>query len=119
MKTIIKVVIALAVLTAAAQWGLAAWANYQFQDAVHEALIFAPNSTDQEITKEVLELASNEGLPVGAGDVTVRQAGRDLFVDVSYEQDVAFLPGIYSRTMTFKANASTRLLPGVRRSPIR
>ena len=36
MKTIIKIVLALAVLTAAAQAGMAAFANYQFQDDVHD-----------------------------------------------------------------------------------
>ena len=119
MKTIIKIVIALIFLTAAFQAGMAALTNYQFQDAVHEALIFAPNSTDQQITDTAVELAGNKGLPVTADDVTVRQVGPDLFVDISYEADVPLLPGVYSRPWKFNASASTRLMPGVRRSPLR
>lgn len=119
MKTIIKIALALAILTASTQAGLAAWTNYQFEDAVHEALIFAPNSTDEEIKDTVLELASNRGLPVGRDDVTVRQVGPDLFVDITYETEVRLLPGIYSRNFRFDPATSTRLLPGVRRSPVR
>ena len=119
MKTIIKIVIAIVVITAAGQWGMAMLTNYRFQDAVHEALIFAPNSTDQEIKDRVMELASNEGLPVDVDDVVVRQVGRDLFVDITYEAEVPFLPGIFSRPLKFSPAASTRLMPGVRRSPIR
>ena len=119
MKTIIKIALALAVLTAAAQGGLAALTNYQFQDAVHESLIFAPNSTDQEIRDTVMELAKNKGLPVGLEDVTIRQVGPDLFVDITYETEVRLLPGIYSRNFRFNPAASTRLMPGVRRSPLR
>lgn len=119
MKTIIKIVIALVVLTAAAQWGMTALTNYQFQDAVHEALIFAPNSTDQELRDTVMELAGNKGIPVDVNDVKIRQVGPDLFVDITYEIDVRLIPGVYSRTMRFNPSTSTRLMPGVRRSPVR
>ena len=119
MKTIIKIVVALVFLTAAFQAAMAAWTNYQFQDAVHEALIFAPNSTDQEIKDTVMELAGNKGLPVDVDDVKVRQVGPDLFVDITYEADIPLLPGVYSRRWRYNASASTRLMPGVRRSPLR
>jgi len=119
MKTIIKIVLALAVLTAAFQAGMAALTNYQFQDAVHESLIFAPNSTDAEIRDTVTELARNKGLPIGPEDVTIRQVGPDLFVDITYETEVPLLPGIYTRNFRFNPNASTRLMPGVRRSPLK
>lgn len=119
MKTIIKLVLSLAVLTAAFQAGMAALTNYQFQDAVHEALLFAPNSTDPEIKDSVLELARNKGLPVGPEDVKIRQVGPDLFVDITYEVEVPLLPGIYTRNIRFNPATSTRLMPGVRRSPLR
>ena len=119
MKTIIKIVLALILLTAVAQAGMAALTNYQYQDEVHEALIFQPNATDQEITDTAVELARNKGLPVTADNVTVRQVGPDLLVDITYEIDVPLLPGFYSRAWQFNPSTSTRLLPGVRRSPIR
>ena len=42
---------------------MAALTNYQFQDAVHEALIFAPNSTDQEIKDTVVGAGQEQGAP--------------------------------------------------------
>ena len=119
MKAIIKIVLGLVVLTAAAQAGMAALANYQFQDEVHESLIFAPNSADQEIRETVVELAKKRGLPVDPDDVKIRQVGPDLFVDITYETDVPLLPGFYSRPWRFNPSTSTRLMPGVRRSPLR
>lgn len=119
MKTIIKIVLALIFLTAAFQAGMAAMTNYQFEDAVHESLIFAPNSTDQEIKDTVMELAGNKGLPVDVDDVKVRQVGPDLFVDITYETDVPLLPGVYAKSWRFNPSVSTRLMPGVRKSPLR
>lgn len=119
MKTTIKIVLALILLTAIAQAGMAAMTNYQYQDEVHEALIFQPNATDQEITNTAVELARKIGLPVTADNVTVRQVGPDLLVDITYELEVPLLPGFYSHPWEFNPSTSTRLLPGVRRSPIR
>ncbi|MDO8678370.1 MAG: hypothetical protein Q7R30_07380 [Acidobacteriota bacterium] len=119
MKTIIKIVLALAVLTAAFQAARASLANYQFEDSVHEALLFNPRAADQEIIEAVSSLALSQGIPVEPGNIRIRQVGPDLIVDISYETEVQLLPGIYSRNFTFKPSASTRLMPGVRRSPTR
>lgn len=119
MKTIIKIVIALAVITAAFQAARASLANYQFEDSVHEALLFNPRATDKEIIAAVNSLALTQGIPVDPGDIDIKQVGADLIVEISYETEVKLLPGIYTTNFTFKPSASTRLMPGVRRSPIR
>lgn len=115
MKTIIKIVLALAVITAAFQASRASLANYQFEDAVHEALLFNPRASDQEIVEAVNSIALAQGIPVEPGNIGVRQVGPDLIVDISYETEIKLLPGIYSRNFTFKPSASTRMMPGVRR----
>ena len=117
MKTIIKIVIALAVVTAAFQASRASFANYQFQDSVHEALLFNPRATDKEIIGAVMQVALEQGLPVEPGNIDIKQVGADLIVDISYETEVKLLPGIYTTNFTFKPSASTRLMPGIRRSP--
>lgn len=117
MKTLIKIIIALAIVTAAFQASRASFANYKFQDSVHEALLFNPRATDQEIIGAVMQVALEQGIPVEAGNIDIKQIGADLIVDITYETEVKLLPGIYSTTFTFKPEASTRLMPGVRRSP--
>jgi len=114
MTTIIKIVIALALLTAVAQAGLVAVTNYQFEDGVHEVLLFAPRASDAEIIEQVLSLAKSHGINVVPENIKVRQVGADLHVDVTYDADVPLLPGIYSRIWTFNPTTSIRMMQGTR-----
>lgn len=115
MTTIIKLVLALALLTAAFQGARATMSNYQFEDAVEQALLFAPNSSDAEVTQQVLTLAEEYGLPVQAEDITISQRASDRIVDISYTADVAFIPGIITQPIKFNPSASVRLLTQQRR----
>ncbi len=115
MTTIIKLVLALALLTAAFQGARATMSNYQFEDAVEQALLFAPNASDAEVTQQVLALAEEYGLPVQAEDITISQRASDRIVDISYSADVAFIPGIITQPIKFNPSASVRLLTQQRR----
>jgi len=115
MTTIIKLVLAFALLTAAFQGARATMSNYQFEDAVGQALLFTPNASDAEVTEKVLSLAEEYGLPVSAEDVTISQRAADRMVDISYTVEVAFLPGIITQPITFTPHASVRLLTPQRR----
>lgn len=115
MKTIIKIVIALVIVTAAFQSARAAFANYEFEDSVHETLLFNPRASDPDIVKAVLSLARTQGIPVEAEGVKIRQVGPDLIIEITYETEVELIPGIYARTFTFTPSTSTRMMPGVQR----
>jgi len=115
MKTIIKLVLVLALLTATFQGARATLSNYQFEDAVEQALLFAPNASDAEITQQVINLADEYGLPVQADDITVSQRASDRIIDISYTTSVEFLPGIVTQPITFNPSASVRLLTPRRR----
>ncbi len=115
MTTIIKLVLALLLLTAAFQGARAMMSNYQFEDAVEQALLFAPNASDAEVTQQVVAIAAEYDLPVDADAVAVSQHGSDRVVEVVYTTDVAFIPGIITQPMTFRPSASVRLLTQGRR----
>ena len=115
MTTIIKLVVAFALITAAFQGARATMSNYQFEDAVEQTLLFAPNASDAEVTEKVVTLAEEYGLPVSAEDVTISQRAADRMVDISYTTDVAFIPGIITQPITFSPHASVRLLTPQRR----
>ncbi len=115
MTTIIKLVLAFALLTAAFQGARATLSNYQFEDAVEQALLFAPDGTDDELTQQVLTLAAENGLPVEAEDITISVRASDPIVDISYTMDVAFIPGLITQPITFNPSASVRLLQQRRR----
>lgn len=115
MTTIIKLVLALALLTAAFQGARATMSNYQFEDAVEQALLFAPNASDAEVTQRVMTLAAEYGLPVEAENITLSERASDRIVDINYTIDVAFIPGLVSQPIEFNPSASVRLLTQRRR----
>jgi hypothetical protein len=110
MKTIIKIVIALLLITAMFNGARAALNDYQFSDAVHQAMLFDPRATDQELVQTVLKLAAEYQIPMEASNVTVREAGSDLIVDMTYTYNIVFIPGIVARDWTFNPSVSTRML---------
>jgi hypothetical protein len=110
MKTIIKIILALLVITAMFNAGRAAFNNYSFEDAVHEGLLFDPNANDEKITDMVMKLAREYDIPMEPGAIKITSRGQDLNVQMSYTQNVVLVPGVFQRDWTFEPSTSTRLL---------
>jgi hypothetical protein len=110
MKTIIKIVIALLLITAMFNAARAALNDYQFSDAVHQAMLFNPRATDQELVETVVKLAAEYQIPMEPSNVTVREVGSDLIVDMTYTYNIVLIPGIVARDWTFSPSVSTRML---------
>ena len=115
MKTIIKIAVALAVLLACFNIGRAILANYQFEDEVHNGLLFNPRASEQQIVDMVLKTAAEYELDVDPGSIDITRRGQDVVVTINYTMPVVVLPGIYSRDFTFNPSASTRFIPGASR----
>lgn len=110
MKTIIKIVIAIALLTASFNAARASLNNYQFQDAVHEGLLFDQRATDPQIVAMVMKLANEYAIPMNPDDISIRMVGADLHVDMSYTTNVVLVPGVFARDWTFTPATSSRML---------
>lgn len=115
MKTIIKIVIGVVVITACFNASRASLNNYQFQDAVHEGLIFDGRASDEEIVDMIGKLASAFDIPLDADNIHIRQVGQEVQVDMSYTRNVVLVPGFFERPWTFTPSTSTRILTGSRR----
>ena len=115
MATIIKLVLVVAILTAAFQGSRALLSNYQFEDDIQQALQFSPGASDAELIDRIVGLANDYGLPVAADDVTLSERGTDRVVTVTYTTDVAFIPGLVTRPITFNLSVSVRMLRAPRR----
>lgn len=116
MKTIIKLVLAVLVIVAMFNASRAAFNNYVFEDAVHEGLLFDPNASDAEIVDMVTRLAREYEVPLAESDIQVVNRGQDLVVNMTYNQTVVLVPGVFERDWTFHPTTSTRLLgKGTRR----
>jgi hypothetical protein len=115
MKTIIKIVVAVAILLASFNAGMASFNNYQFEDAVHEGLLFNPRASEPDIVKMVLKAANEYRIPIDADGINVSTVYQDVHVDMTYTTNVVLIPGIYATDWTFTPKASTRVLAGVGR----
>ncbi|MEO8681210.1 MAG: hypothetical protein ABI665_19325 [Vicinamibacterales bacterium] len=113
MTTIIKLIVALLITYVVAQVGMAAYKYYQFEDAVHEAVLFAPQATDADIVASITSLAGDQDVPLDASDIQVTRTQNEVKVQMSYEEDVSLIPGLYAKTWTFKPSTSARILIGV------
>jgi hypothetical protein len=113
MKTILQLVIVLAVLTACFNGARASLNNYQFQDAVHQAMLFDPRASDAQIVDAVMKLAGEYGVPLDPKDIGIKTVGQDLVVDMKYTTNVVLVPGVFARDWTFTPSTSSRVLAGV------
>lgn len=100
MKTVLKLLIALAVLNAAARGGLAYWNFYQLKDGTQELLTFGVDATPEELRDQVVAKASELDIPVGPDDVDIRREGVRTSAVVEYTQPVELFP-TYVRPMKF------------------
>jgi hypothetical protein len=112
MTTIIKLVVALVFVYAVAQSGMAAYKYYSFEDSVREVLL-TPQATDADIAARIMDLAEDQDIPLDASKIQVSRTQNEVKANLSYEEDISLVPGIYTKTWTFTPTASARLLAGV------
>jgi hypothetical protein len=113
MATIIKLLIAALLINAVAQAGLAAFKYYKFEDTVHEALLFSPRASDEELSSRIAEIADEQDVPVDATGITVTRERYAIHVEMSYDENIAFIPGVYTKVWTFKPTASAESLAAI------
>ena len=101
LKTILKLVIMLAILNAVFRAGSAAWTYYQFKDSVQQTLLFGAGTSPAELHTQILAKAGEFELPVTAEDVSVQREDKRTWADVVYIEPVEFFPS-YSRPITFR-----------------
>lgn len=93
MKTLLKLAIAALIVHAGYQVGMAYWEHYQFQDAVQQVAQFAERETVDQLEARVLDLASERGLPLAEGDLTVARQQRRITIDGKYSREILLAPG--------------------------
>ena len=108
MKTVLKLVIALALLNAVVRSADAAWNYYQFKDAAQRALLFGAQSTSSQIHAQIMSTAMDLKLPVRSEDLTVRLRTGRRYAEATYTQQIEFFPNYpYPVTFSFAVDAAT------------
>jgi calcineurin-like phosphoesterase len=92
VKTIIKLLIALAIINATARVGLAAAKYYQLKDQSQELVTFGGNVLPGELQNQILEKAEALQLPLNFDDIEVTREGLHTSASASYTQSVEVFP---------------------------
>ena len=95
IRTIVKLIIAVAIINAAARVAMAAWVYYQLKDEAQQVVLFGANTPTETLRSEILDKAEELDVPLDANDVDVRREGNRTVAYASYVQPIDLLP-VYS-----------------------
>jgi hypothetical protein len=104
LKTIIKLLIAAALINAAVRGGMAAFTYYQFKDRTEQLVIFGAEAPPQELQNQILETAMELEIPLDPENIIVERDGIRTRAEASYVQPVEFFP-----SYTYPINFSFRV----------
>jgi hypothetical protein len=112
MKTVVKLVIMLALLNAVARSGYAWWNYYQLKDGTQQLLTFGLDVTPDQLASEILQRATDLNIPLDAENIEVRRDGVRTSAAVSYTQPIEFFPRyVYPVEFSFSVD-SVAMRPG-------
>ena len=106
MKTVLKLLIAVALLNAVVRGADSAWNYYQLKDAAQRALLFGAQASSKQIHGQIMERAVELQVPLTPEELTVSwRAGRRI-AEASYTQQIEFFPK-YKYPVFFSFNVDT------------
>ena len=118
MKTILKVLIALIVINAAARGGMTAVRYYKFKEAAQQAVLFGSASATEELQQVILQRALELEVPVASPQVVVNRQGGRTWAEAAYRERVEYFPNqVYPVDLSFSVEAYSMVLaaPAARR----
>ena len=92
MKTIIKLLIVIAIINAAARVGLAAAKYYQLKDQSQQLVMFGGNTSPGELQNHILETATALQVPLVFDDIKVTRDGLKTTAQAACTQPVEVFP---------------------------
>ena len=102
MKTLIKLLIAAAVINAAARYGLSAWTQYEFRDAVQQILLFGADASTDELKNEIMMEAERQGVPLEREALDVQHRDMVVTAQAGYLDEIELFPRyVYPKTWEF------------------
>jgi hypothetical protein len=110
MKTLLKLLVAAAVLHAVFRAGVSATAYYRLKDASQQMLVFAGTATPDQLEESIVAKAEELAVPLDRENVVVQREGGRTTAEASYTDPIEILPRYrYPFTYSFRVEAiSTR-----------
>jgi hypothetical protein len=94
IKTVISVLVTLAVLNAAAKMGMAAYGYFQLKDEAQQLITFGSRSTVEQLHDRILAHAEELDIPLEADNLHVTREENRTFADAFYTQPVEVFPSV-------------------------
>jgi len=95
MKTLIKLLVAAAIVYASWKAGSAYWRFYKLKDAAQDTALFGASRSTDEIHNSVVEVANELNLPVDPDKVVVRRVPNHTYVRTSYVERIEIFPNFF------------------------
>jgi hypothetical protein len=92
IKTILRLVIAVALLNAVVRSATVAWKYYQLKDSAQQAVLFGWESPTEQIRNEIYDKAGELDVPLDLNGIDVRRTGDRTVAIASYVQQIELLP---------------------------
>ncbi len=106
MKSVLKLLLMLAVLNALFHSGRAAITYYQLKDSTEQMLTFGGAMPTEQLRARILEKAGEMDVPLQPEDLEVRRQGARTTASASYTQGVEVLPNYrYPVTLSYQVEA--------------
>jgi hypothetical protein len=117
MKTIIKLLITIAILNGLARVGLAVARYYEFKDAAEQLVTFGGDAQLGELQNQMLGKATALNLPVAYENIEVTRNGKVTTATASYTEDVEVFPS-FKYPITFHFSVEGLQLGGLGGLPV-
>lgn len=102
MKTLLKLLVAGAIVFGAYRAGMAEYRVSQLKDSTHSLLVLGTETPIDDLQQQILQRASDLALPVLPENVEVTRDGVRTTATVSFRQEVEIFPGFtYPRDYSF------------------
>ena len=102
MKTLLKLIVAGAILFGAYRAGMAEYRFSQLKESTHSILVLGTETPVEDLRQQILKRAGDLVLPVSEENVDVAREGVRTTATVSYHQNVEIFPGFtYPRDYSF------------------
>ena len=106
MKTLLKLLVAAAVLHAVYRAGVSAATYYELKDAAQQMLVFGGGATPGQLQESILAKAEELAVPLAPEDVIVQREGVRTTAEASYTDPIEILPRYrYPFTYSFRVEA--------------
>jgi hypothetical protein len=92
MKTLIKLIIAAAIIHATWRAGMVYFKYYQLKESMQEIALFSARQSDQDLKRRVEEMAKGLDIPLNPEDISVRRTDNHMLIDASYDERIELLP---------------------------